>query len=62
MLMIVLLYVEVQLEMNDLLMIGQDLMMNQRMNQVNYPILLTEDLIKDNPLAKNKHIFQLINI
>jgi hypothetical protein len=49
--------------MNDLLMIGQDLMMNQRMNQVNYPILLTEDLIKDNPLAKKKkHIFQLINI
>jgi hypothetical protein len=55
--MIVVLYAEVQLEMN-----GQDLMMNQRMNQVNYPILLTEDLIKDNPLAKNKHIFQLINI
>jgi hypothetical protein len=47
MLMFVVLYDEVQLVMND-----HGLSMNLIMNQVNYPIMLIEDLIKGNPMAK----------
>jgi len=50
MLMFVVLYDEVQLVM----MFVQYLSMNLIMHQVNFPIMSIEDLIKDNPMAKER--------
>jgi Ca2+/H+ antiporter len=50
MLMFVVLYDEVQLVM----MFVQYLLMNLIMHQVNFQIMSIEDLIKDNPMAKER--------